>query len=230
MTIRLHILDAIGDIDRGTRAWMMPVLERVSDKASDRLDLADADVTVVVAPRQVIPEYGVGGFTFNRSVAQIAVDPWSPRLRDREREVRLGAVLAHELHHLARFRHPAAEWSPRTLSRKTLGHVLINEGLAQSFEEEMGFPTPFYALAVEGPGLWTLAARALADFEATVFDGDAWFFGKAGSDTFPRFGGYALGYAIVRGWMMAMDTTPSEEIGLEPGEVLKAWRTGRLDI
>lgn len=230
MTVRLNLCDACGDIPRELRDWMMPALEAVRDRAAARLELSDADVNIIVAPGQVIPEYGVGGFTFNRSVSQITIDPWSPLLRQPQRDARLGSVLAHELNHLARFRHPAAEWGPQWMSRKSLGHSLIAEGLAQCFEEEMGYPPPFYALAVEGPPLWDLAARALALFETSQFDAQAWYFGRNGDPSFPRYGGYSLGYALVRGWTMSMDTTPSEETGLEPAEVLRAWRTGRLDI
>ncbi|MBS0240948.1 MAG: hypothetical protein JSS20_02140 [Proteobacteria bacterium] len=230
MTVRLNLCDAIGDIGPEDRAWIMRTLEAVRDKAADRLELREADVNVVVAPGFTIPEYGMGGFTFNRSVAQIVLDPWSPRFKDPGREARLGALLAHEMCHLARFRHPAAKWAPKHMSRASLGHVLISEGLAQAFEEEMGFELPFYATAVVREPLWDLGGRAMADFEKTNFDYDAWFFGRAGDPAFPRHGGYSLGYAIVRAWMMMMETTPSEEIGLEPAEVLKAWRTGRLDI
>lgn len=230
MTVRLNLCDAIGDIAATDRAWIMAALEAVRDRASARLELADADVNIVVAPGFVIPEYGMGAFTFNRSVAQIALDPWSMRFRDPSRAERLGALLAHELHHLARFRHPASEWAPGHMSRASLGHTLIAEGLAQAFEEEMGFALPFYATVVQREPLWDLGNRAMADFEKRSFDYNSWFYGRAGDPAFPRFGGYSLGYAIVRAWMMTMETTPSEEIGLEPAEVLKAWRTGRLDI
>ncbi len=171
-----------------------------------------------------------GGFTFNRSVAQIAVDPWSPRFREPQRAERLGGILAHELCHLARFRHPASAWSTRHMSRSTLGHSLIAEGLSQAFEEEMGFPCPYTALAVQREPLWDLGARAMAHFDDAEFDHDAWFLGRRDDPAFPRFGGYSLGYAIVRAWLMMMETAPSEEIGLETPEVLTAWRTGRLDI
>ena len=230
MSVRINFQDGHGDIQPSDRCWIMATLEAVRDRAAPRLELADADVNVVVQPTTVIPEYGIGGHTLNRSVAQIAVDPWSPRLREPERELRLGSVLAHELHHLARFRHPASGWSPERLSRTSLGHVLICEGLAQAFEEEMGFPLPFHATAVAGPPLWDLADRARTQFEAREFDYDAWFLGRTGDAAFPRHGGYALGYAIVRGWMMNMETTASEEIGLATGEVLAAWRTGRLEV
>lgn len=230
MSVRINFQDVRGDIPAADRHWIMGTLEAVRDRAAPRLELADADVNVVVAPATVIPEYGIGGTTFNRRLAQIAVDPWSPRMREPEREMRLGSVLAHELHHMARFRHPASGWSPERLSCASLGHALLAEGLAQAFEEEMGFPLPFQATAVAGPPLWDLADRARTLFEATEFDYDAWFDGRMGDAAFPRHGGYALGYAIVRGWMMNMETTASEEIGLETGEVLQAWRTGRLEV
>jgi hypothetical protein len=230
VSIRINVCDSYGDIPAADRDWIVATLEGVRDRAAPRLGLETGDVNVVVAPSLVIPEYGIGGWTFNRSVAQIAVDPWSPRFREPAREARLGAVMAHELHHLARFRHPAAKWSPRTGSRASLGIALLNEGLAQHFEEEMGFDCPFYAIAVQREPLWDLGARAMSEFDATTFDHDAWFFGRRGDPAFPRHGGYSLGYAIVRAWMMMLETTPSEELGLEAGEVVAAWRTGRLDI
>ena len=230
MTVRLHLCDGVGDIAPEDRTWILATLERVRDRAVPRLGLEHVDIIIAVSPWTVIPEYGIGGWTMNRSVAQITLDPWSPRFREPEREARLGATLAHELHHLARLRHPAAGWTPRTGARATLGHALLNEGLAQHFEEEMGFPRPFYATAVEREPLWDLGTRAMADFEATLFDYDAWFFGRRGDPAFPRHGGYSLGYAIVRAWLMLSETSPSEELGLEPREVMTAWRTGQLDV
>ncbi|PKQ03227.1 MAG: hypothetical protein CVT72_15350, partial [Alphaproteobacteria bacterium HGW-Alphaproteobacteria-11] len=73
----------------------------------------------------------------------------SPRLGDAELSARIGAILAHELHHVARIRGPgyAAEF----------GEALVSEGMAQVFEEELGFSTPFYAI--------TLSPEELAAFE-----------------------------------------------------------------
>ncbi len=230
MTVRINLYDSFGDIPASDRDWIMATLEAVRNRAAPRLELTNADVNVIVSPGWVIPEYGFGGFTYNRSVAQIAVDPWSPKFREPERELRIGSLLAHELCHLARFRHPASAWSTRRMSRSSLGHTLLAEGLSQAFEEEMGFPLPYTATAVQRDPLWNLAARALADFDTAEFDYDAWFNGRRGDPSFPRFGGYSLGYVIVRGWMMTNETTPSEEIGLETSEVLRAWRTGLLDI
>lgn len=230
MTVRINLCDAFGDIAAEDRAWIMGTLEAVRDRAAPRLELQDADVNVIASPGWAIPELGIGGFTFNRSTAQIAIDPWSPQVRADGREQRLGAILAHELHHLARFRHPASGWSPQRMSRASLGHSLLAEGLAQHFEEEMGFPCPFPATAVQREPLWDLGTRAMANFESAEFDHSAWFLGQPNDPSFPRHGGYSLGYAIVRAWMMISETTASEELGLEPKEVLAAWRAGQLDI
>lgn len=230
MTVRINLCDGFGDIPPEDRKWIMGTLEAVRDRAATRLELKDADINVIASPGWAIPELGVGGFAFNRSTAQIAVDPWNPRLRTAGREQRLGATLAHELHHLARFRHPASGWSPQRMSRATLGHSLLAEGLAQHFEEEMGFPCPLSATAVQREPLWDLGTRAMANFDAEEFDHNAWFMGRSSDPAFPRLGGYSLGYAIVRAWMMNSETTASEELGLEPKEVLVAWRSGQLDI
>ena len=80
-------------------------------------------------------------------------------------------------------------------ARASLGHALLNEGLAEHFEEEMGFACPFYAIAVEREpfGNWHPSD---GDFETAAFDYNAWFFGKKDDPAFPRHGGYSLGYAI----------------------------------
>ncbi len=230
MTVRLNLCDGIGDIGPDGRAWLMPTLEATRDKCQAVLPLTDADVNIIVAPRMVIPEYGMCGYTLNRSVVQITLDPWSLHFKHAERESRVGGVFAHERHHLARFRSPACEWSPKYLFKRSLGHVLILEGLAQAFEEELGFPTPFYATAVSGERLWQLADRARAEFEAVNVDCDAWFFGRANDLEFPRLGGYCLGYALVKGWLAHADTKPSKEVDLKTGALLDAWRAGRIVV
>lgn len=212
------------------RAWMLPVLEAMRDRAAPRLELGDGTIALVVAPASVIPQYGMGPHTRDTGIAQVAIDPASPRLADPDRDHRLASLIAHELYRLARFRHPAGGWSPSHRAPVSLGHSLLCVGLAQAFVEEMGLPCPPWSIAVEREPLWDLGTRAMASFETTDFDRHAWFSGRPGDAAFPRFGGQSLGYAIVRSWMMLTETTPSEEIGLEPAEVLRAWRTGQLDI
>lgn len=234
MAVRLNVCDGWGDIGAGHRRWMLATAEGVVGKAGPLLHLdgtaAPVDVNILVAPKMVIPEYGVSGFTLNRSVVQIALDPWSPRFAAPECPARFGAVLAHELHHVARLRSPAAEWKPTHLSKRSLGHVLVLEGLAQAFEEEMGYPTPFYAMAVSGPQLWDLADRARAEFEAFNADYDAWLFGRHGDPRYPRYGGYSVGFALMKGWLSYKTSTASGEIDVLAQDVLDAWRDGKIVV
>lgn len=234
MPIRLNLCGGWGDIREEHRRWLLSTSHEIIEKASPRLRLEgtapDVDVNIMVAPKMVIPEYGLSGFTLNRSVIQIAVDPWSPRFAAEEASQRLGAVLPHELHHVARFRSPASEWKPTYLSKRSLGHVLILEGLAQAFEEEMGYPTPFYAVSVKGQELWDTCDRARAEFEAFNADYDAWFFGRHGDPRFPRYGGYTVGYALMKAWLVHTNGTASSEINVKAGDVLDAWRSGQLVV
>ena len=106
---------------------------------------------------------------------------------------RLLATLAHEMHHVARLRSGVESY--------TLGGRLVSEGLAQCFEEEVGAPTPFYAVALDDETMKKMAARARPLLSATEYEHDNWMFGRKGDPEWPRHAGYSLGYALVSAWL-----------------------------
>lgn len=230
MTIRITLGDGLDDLAAADRDGIMTALEGARGRASARLELSDGQITVIGAPHLVMPERGMGSRTLDRHAALIALDPGSATLRAPERELSLGALLSYALYRLARARHPASGWTPGRGFCATLGKALLSEGLALHFEEEMGFPRPPQAVAVERDPLWDLGTRAMAAFDDPHIDGDAWFHGRPADRSFPPHSGASLGYALVRAWLLLSETLPSEELGLESNEVLSAWRTGRLDI
>ena len=93
-----------------------------------------------------------------------------PGLHDLERPDRLLATLAHEMHHVARLRSGVETY--------TLGGRFVSEGLAQCFEEEVGAPTPFYAMALDDEALKRMADRARPLLSATDYEHDNWMFGR----------------------------------------------------
>ena len=106
-------------------------------------------------------------------------------------------MLAHEMHHVMRMRRGAWAYS--------LGDRFVSEGLAQCFEEEVGAPTPFYAVALDDKTMKKMAARARPLLSATDYDHNAWMFGRRNDPEWPRNTGYSLGYALVSAWLAKKD-------------------------
>ncbi|WP_369409440.1 DUF2268 domain-containing putative Zn-dependent protease [Deinococcus arboris] len=148
-----------------------------------RLGLDGVDAVLYASP-WTIPETGMVGNAPDGYSVHLAVTPQSPQFLDHwQRE--LPATLAHELHHAKRWRHAGLG---------TLLEALVFEGLAQHYEvEERGEP-PLYAQPTTDLGaLW---ARAREQLDGP-YDHQAWFLGSVGQDL-PRWGGYALGFELVR--------------------------------
>ncbi|KMO34589.1 hypothetical protein VP06_13750 [Methylobacterium aquaticum] len=172
-------------------------------------------VDVVVAPtpaRWLIPGWNLNAYAHGIARLTIGVDTtdldvWTPSYSEQ-----LRTTLAHELHHLRRFRGPGPH--------DTLGANLLAEGLAQCFQEQVGCPTPNYALAVQGPRLSVLAGLARAEWAETRYNHGRWFFGDRADPAWPWSGGYSLGYQLVRRTLAERGTTASEDATLSAEE---AW-------
>ena len=135
------------------------------------------------------------------------------------------SILAHELHHCA--------WAHARGGKfgETYGENLVLEGLACCFEEEIGGPTPFYALECKGADLERFSERARGQLSATRKSlgrsWDDWTFGRAPDDPdFPYQCGYSLGYAIVRNWLAKTGGSASSAVGVDARAVLEAWSDG----
>src|SRR6266851_4843647 len=202
MTVRFHLFDAFDEIPGDARISILAALETALPKVLARLVIDRVDIVVGYSdPFWTIPAWGIGGYAHGKGRISITAAPNHPRFADPERSERLAAVLAHELHHLARARGPGYG--------QTLGEALVSEGLAQCFEVEIGCSPPPYAVAVEGDALRQLATRARNLVDAKEYDHGAWFSGRSGNPDFPTDGGYSLGYALARSWLALENTTAS---------------------
>ena len=140
MTIEFHLLDAMDEIPAQLKEAVMRELEAANERIAHLIQLDRLDI--VVAPEGwVLREWGLCGYANGPGRITITLDPRSPRLHDRERFDRIFGTLAHEMHHVARLRSGVETY--------TLGGRFVSEGLAQCFEEEVGAPTPFYAVALD---------------------------------------------------------------------------------
>ena len=221
MTIAFHLLDALDEIPAQLKEDVMRELDAANERIAhhvqpDRLD-------IVVAPNDyVIPELGPNGFASSPSLITITLDPSSPRLSDRERPVRILGILAHEMHHVARLRSGVEAY--------TLGGRFVSEGLAQCFEEEVGAPTPFYAVALDDKTMKKMADRARPLLSASDYDHDAWMFGRKGDPEWPRNAGYSLGYALVRAWLTKRKLSALDAAGVPANEITDDWLSGQFSI
>ncbi|MGH6726626.1 MAG: DUF2268 domain-containing putative Zn-dependent protease [Pseudolabrys sp.] len=223
MTVRFHLFDAFDEIPDDDRISVLAALEIALPRIRARLPVDRVDVIVGYSdPFWVIPAYGIGGFSHGKGRISITLAPDHPRFADPERRDRLAAVLAHELHHIARSR--SAGYG------RTLGEALVSEGLAQCFEVEIGRPPPPYAVALKGEALGEFAGRAREQMTAQFYDHGAWFYGRRGDANFPKDGGYSLGYALVKARLADEATTAAAAASVPAAHVTEAWSSGRVVI
>lgn len=213
MTIRFIALDAMAECPPGMLDRIVGCLDTAAAGIVPRLGLDRVDVVVAPTPaRWLIPGWNLNAYAHGIARLTIGVDTtdldaWTPSWSEQ-----LTTTLAHELHHLRRFRGPGPHG--------TLGANLLAEGLAQCFQEDVGCPTPNYALAVRGPRLAALAGLARDAWAETRYDHNLWFYGDRSDPAWPWSGGYSLGYELVRRYLTTRGMTASEAATLSAEE---AW-------
>ncbi|BAT60792.1 hypothetical protein GJW-30_1_03342 [Variibacter gotjawalensis] len=211
MSVRFVPLDAGSEFAPGRLTQLVGYLEAALADVGPPIDAKNVDVLLTPTHRP-IAGWDAQGFAQSAHLITIGVDP---RCDGREKgsiALQLRAQLAHELHHATRFAGPGYG--------TTLGEALISEGLAQCYEEEVGCPTPNYAVEVSGVPLRQLAANAIGELSAVSYDHPKWFFGTGNSANFPRWGGYSLGYALVKAWLNESGTTASKAVAIPVSEIL----------
>lgn len=183
----LHLVNARKQLS-GMDSWLSEKLNDAFAVADRLLPLEDTDV-VVRAGTGIIPEKGHLGYAPAKGVVYVTVNPGSPSLQANEAHS-LERMLAHELHHSARWDGPGYG--------ETLGEALVSEGLAGHFAQEAfaGDPEPWERLPASD--LRPYLSRAEAEWGDASYDHAAWFFG---SQDLPRWLGYSLGYQLVRQYL-----------------------------
>lgn len=159
-------------------------LERAFSDAAAAIPVAGVTLSVSTDPARIISGWGVGGRTLSSTLVEIGIDPALP---DSTLALRLPAIAAHELHHVARFRGPGYG--------NTLLEAMVSEGLADHFAlERHSQPPPPWTMALSADQYSTWLARARLEFDSPGYNHAAWFFGSLQT---PRWTGYTLGYRFV---------------------------------
>lgn len=183
--INLHILRASGRLEtflttiREIETNYIPLVCR-------ELNLSDVDIVICDDADRVIPETGVGGWANHAHLLMVYIDPDSNSLKERLSD-ELKSTLAHELNHVARWRHVGYKY--------TLLESMISEGLADHFDVSFngGAPRPWNT-ALDEEQLTHYLEEARSVWNDHQYDHAAWFFG---SGQIPRWTGYALGFKLV---------------------------------
>lgn len=185
----LHIINARHQLT-GIAKWLSERLDDAFAVSAKHLPLLDTDV-ILRAGKAVIHEKGHLGYAPESGVIYVTVDPESPVLRANPSQS-LERMLAHELHHSSRWDGPGYG--------KTLGEALVSEGLAGHFAQEAfgGEREPWEQLPVSI--LRTYVLKAQAAWQSPNYNHAEWFFG---SQEFPAWVGYSLGYELVGRYLSA---------------------------
>lgn len=214
MTWRLHWLDASGDL----RPWQGAITSQVDaarDAMARMVPVQPLDILVQRIPNAVIPEIGMTGVAFRKTLFALTLDPDNVHFQRCLSDGTLARQVAHEAHHCHRMAGPGYG--------RTLGEALVSEGLAGRFVGRLfGTPPEPWESAVNAEVLATHGPAASALLHRR-HDHNSWFYGTSGR--YPRWLGYTLGYAIVGDWLAATpDVTGSAWINVPARTVLAAAR------
>ena len=199
--VTLFIANAGGTLDNLVDV-VNDAFEAAFKSAQILLGVEGVDVLVIGGPELAIPEWGVGGYTYGPHVIVVALDPTAtPSSHHIER------TLVHEFHHTMRWRGPGCDGS--------LGQMLVSEGMAQLFEEEVLGDAPFFS-RVSITDEEIAAARAV--LYEPEFNQTKWFFG---ADGIALHFGYTYGYRICKAYADITGKRASELIGVPSREILE---------
>lgn len=205
--MKLHILNAQEKLTAHSE-WLNTCLTETYAKANMLMSLPSLDI-IVKAGAQVIPEKGHLGYSPEPGIVYITVDPKNPSFCSNFNNS-LERMLAHELHHAARWAGPGYGFS--------LGEAIVSEGLAGHFTLELfgGEPEPWECLnAVE---VQSHVLRMRKDWDRTDYDHNAWFYGTS---NLPRWLGYTVGFNLVTRFLLANPHLRASTLANVNAEALK---------
>lgn len=194
MAINYFVANAVGTLDQKLDL-ITATFDGAKRMAAKSLKADKIDIIFVDAPDNTIPQLGCGGYTASANLIYIFLDSTFPI-----KELVMEATLLHEMHHAIRWRRPGYG--------KTLGEVMISEGLAALYEEEMTGVKPIYVSVKYDKKCIQLALKELDN----VFNYYGWF--TVGNNDVPRWFGYSFGYKKVKQLSEKMHKTPSQLVNM----------------
>ena len=172
------------------------------------IPLEEVSFNVLLDEKRTVPAYGVGGYGKNAQEIELYLAP----NREKDWQTYLPRTIAHELHHVARWRGPGYG--------TTLAETIISEGLAQHFEATC-FPGPpnFFSVCLKDDERKEILNAFISEFHTQKYDWNdhsIWFFG---SGKFPFLAGYDLSYYVMGEYLKLNLSSPEKEVNLKPEQL-----------
>ncbi|MCA3177986.1 MAG: DUF2268 domain-containing putative Zn-dependent protease [Burkholderiaceae bacterium] len=204
------------------RGFLERVLRLAERQVLPLLPLRDRIVVAAgVDPARTIRETGIGARAWATDRVDVWIDPAHPWV-EAAGEEELLAMLAHELHHCARWTRPGYG--------TTLGEALVSEGLACVFETGFrGGVPPFWARALDATALRDVEAKARPHYDDRRYDHREWFIG-APERGLPRHTGYSLGFELVARHVHATGRTAAQLVGVPAAAFLERVATAERSL
>ena len=214
-----HFLNAENQLD-GIMAPVSVAIDKVKERAETVTEPLDIDIVIQAMPGRVIPERGFVGHAPSAGIMYLSFDPENENLKA-SLDDPLERIIAHELHHIHRWRGPGYGTS--------LSEALVSEGLAGQFVKQLFHSQPEpWEMAFLDVELAEFAVIAAHRWEDRNYDHQDWFFGRSG---FPRWAGYSLGYKLVESYLMEYREATAASLIWEPSnsflgslESIKDWK------
>lgn len=194
-----------GALDNERTAITSTVSETIT-KVNNVMSVDNLTIKILADASQVIPEIGIGGFNPSEREVIIRIDP---NFNDLSQSIatELAPMLAHEMHHAKR--------------RRTVGYgsslfeASVTEGLADCFAMEItGIDPPLWSVALTGGDLDNWITNVSSTWTNNSYDHSKWFLGT--SAEVPRWTGYAIGFKLVKDYLLENPTRMASDLFDEP--------------
>lgn len=206
----------------GLRSDIQSMTKFAVAQTAKYIPLHETTIRILDDPKNVIPDHAHAGWTYSPESIVIKLNPNFPD-KDQLLKKELPRAVSHELHHAVRKKALPNE-------KRTLGSVLISEGLAVQFETEVwdGKPSA-WTTALNEEQIHAMLYTVIAEIQNEKYNHARWFFG---TEDLPRWAGYAIGSYFVRAYLKlhpgetaaSLVSTPSEIIiDSLNGTILQSW-------
>lgn len=204
--IRMPIIDEFAGLRKDIQSTVAAAIK----KTKSFLPLHELTLRIKNDPEVVIPDHAHAGWTYSPESIVIKLNPNFP---DKEQllKTELPRSVSHELHHAVRKKALPNE-------KRTLGSMLISEGLATQFETEVwGGKPSAWATALTPEQIQSILEKAMKELTNTEHDDGRWFFG---TKDLPRWTGYAIGIYLVQEYLKLHPEQTAASLVTVPAKVL----------